>query len=84
MTDQYVRPKWGTYKVATRYSGISTRLLQVHVAEGNIRSALVKKPGSERGVRLIDLDSLDAFIEQGIGAKVDLEMNRNRKGASAQ
>lgn len=84
MSETAIKPKWGTYKVATRYSGISTRLLQVHVAEGNIRSALVKKPGSERGVRLIDLDSLDAFIEQGIGAKVDLEMNRNRKGASAQ
>ncbi len=84
MTDQYVRPKWGNKKVAVRHSGFSPRLLDSHIAEGNIRSSLVARPGCKRGIRLIDLDSLDAFIEQGIGAKVDLEMNRNRKGASAR
>ncbi len=84
MTDQLVRPKWANLKVAEKYSGLSTRILQVYVAEELVRSSLVKKPGCGRGVRLIDLDSLDAFIEQGIGAKVELEMNANRKGASAR
>ena len=76
---QQVRPKWAGLKASKQYSGFSIRLLQAYIADGLIRSSLVKKPGCGRGVRLIDLDSLDAFIERGIGEKVNLEMNEKRK-----
>lgn len=75
---QTIRPKWAGLKVARQYSGFSIRLLQAYIADDLIRSSLVKKPGCGRGVRLIDLDSLDAFIERGIGEKVNLEMNEKR------
>ena len=84
MSQKALKSKWGTYKGAKEYSGISIPVLEVYVKNNLVRSSLVARPGCKRGIRLIDLDSLDAFIEQGIGAKVDLEMNRNRKGASAR
>ena len=71
-----VRPRWGKKAVASRYSGLSVRLLDDLVAREIVRSSLVRQPGCARGVRLIDLDSLDQFIEKGIGQTTDLEMNR--------
>jgi hypothetical protein len=84
MSQQALKSKWGTYKVSNKYSGISIPVLEVYVRENLVRSSLVTRPGCKRGIRLIDLESLDAFIEKGIGAKVELEMNANRKGASAR
>ena len=69
-------PRWGTYQQSRRHSGLSARLLQDFVRDGLVRSSLVKKPGTQRGVRLIDLRSLDEFIELGVGGKVDLAMNK--------
>lgn len=76
-----IRPRWGKKPQAARYSGLSVRLLDDLVSRGHVRSSLVRQPGCKRGTRLIDFDSLDAFIEAGIGDKVDLEMNRNREAA---
>lgn len=72
--------RWATYKQAARYSGLSTRLLQDFVKDGLISSSLVRKPGAGRGVRLIDLHSLDEFIEQGLHFKAELAMNRRPRG----
>ena len=78
------RPRWGNYWQAHLHSGLSTRLLQDYVSDELIRSSIVRKPGAKRGVRLIDLNSLDEFIERGVGAKCDLEMNaRSNKGGNA-
>lgn len=50
---------------------------------GLIRSSVVRKPGSRRGVRLLDLQSLDEFIERGVGGKNELKMNhKGRKGGA--
>ena len=76
MVEQQLRPRWGKKTMAARYSGLSTRLLDDLVARDIVRSSLVRQPGCARGVRLIDLDSLDYYIERGIGQKTDLEMNR--------
>jgi len=73
-------PRWGQYKQARIHSGLSIRLLQDFVSNNLIRSSVVTKPGAKRGVRLIDLHSLDEFIERGVGQKTELEMNVNRKG----
>ena len=71
-------PRWGNYKQARVHSGLSIRLLQDFVKDSLIRSSVVTKPGAKRGVRLIDLHSLDELIERGIGAKTELVMNLNR------
>jgi hypothetical protein len=75
-------PRWGHYKRAELHSGLSTRLLQDYVRLGLIRSSVVTRPGAKRGVRLIDLHSLDEFIEAGIGKKTELAMNAGRKGGN--
>lgn len=82
MSKATIRPKWANYASASKYSGLSVRLLQLLVAENQIVSSLPRRDGAKRGVRLVDLDSLDDYIRRGIGAKTDLEMNRNREGAS--
>lgn len=79
MHQHEITPRWGNYKTASRHSGLSIRLLQDYVKDCLIRSSVVSKPGANRGVRLIDLNSLDALIEAGIGAKTELAMNINRK-----
>jgi hypothetical protein len=73
-------PRWGNYKQARDHSGLSIRLLQDFVKARLIRSSVVIKPGATRGVRLIDLHSLDEYIERGVEAKVDLAMNLKRGG----
>ena len=78
MTEETINPKWANLRVATKYSGISIRVLQTYIAGGLIRSALVKKPGCERGVRIIDLASLDELIEASIGQRVELKMNERK------
>ena len=75
-------PRWGNYKQAQVHTGLSTRLLQDYVKVGLIRSSVVTKPGSQRGVRLIDLHSLDEFIEAGVGKPpTSLAMNLNRNSS---
>jgi len=74
-----VTPKWFTYDAAQGYSGIGARTLQTFVKKGYIRSSNCCAPGSTRGRRLIDRESLDAFIEAGVGAPAtSLAMNTGR------
>jgi hypothetical protein len=61
--------RWATLKDAATYCGLSTRTLQELIRDEFIVSTLVKRPNATRGRRLIDLRSLDAWIEQGIGDK---------------
>jgi hypothetical protein len=61
---------------ASRYSGLSVSLLEILIRRGIIKSALVSQPGSKRGARLINVASLDDYIESGVGKSADLEMNR--------
>jgi hypothetical protein len=68
-------PGWGNYKQARNYSGMSIRLLQDFVSSKLIRSSVVMKPGARRGVRLIDLRSLEKFIAAGVGKTSDIAMN---------
>ncbi|RYD71423.1 MAG: hypothetical protein EOP84_24900 [Verrucomicrobiaceae bacterium] len=73
-------PRWGTYKQASKHSGLSVRHLQNLVREDLIRSSVVTKPGAKRGVRLLDLRSLDEFIEAGVGRPpMELAMNLHRQ-----
>jgi hypothetical protein len=81
-----ITPRWAPYPDAARYSGLSTRLLEDLVKDDLVTSALVRRPGCARGVRLIDLRSLDSYIENGIGGKSDmsvLQRGSQEKGGNA-
>lgn len=58
--------RWATLRQASRYCGLSERHLQNLISEGLIASSLVKRPDASRGRRLVDLRSLDAWIENGL------------------
>jgi hypothetical protein len=61
-----ISPRWATLKQAASYSGLSDRHLYTLIGDGLIRSSLVKRPNASRGRRLVDLYSLDAWIETGL------------------
>jgi hypothetical protein len=75
MAKQTIAPRWLTLTQATVYSGLGTRALQNHIRAGFIRSSNACAPGAIRGRRLIDRESLDAFIEAGVGKISELAMN---------
>jgi hypothetical protein len=58
--------RWATLRQASRYCGLSERHLQNLISEELIASSLVKRPDASRGRRLVDLRSLDAWIENGL------------------
>ena len=75
-----ITPRWLTYESASKYSGLGPRTLQNHINAGILRSSNACAPGNSRGRRLIDRESLDSFIEAGVGkAPTTLAMNLNKK-----
>ena len=73
--------RWATIPGASRYSGLGDRVIENAAASGVLRSSLVRSfPGAKRGRRLIDLRSLDEWIESGIGGKAEVPyLVRDRK-----
>jgi hypothetical protein len=57
------KPEWLRVAEAVRIYGIGRSSLYVLVAEGKIRSAVIRRRNALRGTRLINCDSLAAFIE---------------------
>jgi hypothetical protein len=74
------RPKWLTYQTAPRYCGLCARTLQNYEKAGLIRVANVIMPGSKRGRKLIDRESLDEFIEANIGKKTMVPICQKKGG----
>jgi hypothetical protein len=72
-------PRWLTLKGAAIYSGLSEGTIRNYINANLIISHNVVMPGASRGRRLVDRESLDAFIEQCIGGKSDIAMNRDRQ-----
>lgn len=58
-----LRPEWVRIPDAVRYSGVSRSLLYELIGSGQIVSKVLRKPGHIRGIRLISVRSLDAFID---------------------
>jgi hypothetical protein len=72
--------KWLTFQAAAKYVGVSVRTLQNWEKAESFRTANVIVPGSTRGRRLIDRESLDEFIEGFVGApKAVLAVNAGRE-----
>jgi len=72
---QYIQPGWFTFEGASAYCGLSVSTIQMIVSRNLVISSNVRMPGNTRGRRLIKRESLDAFIEQGIGQVTELRMN---------
>lgn len=62
-------PRWLTYQTAPKYCGLSARTLLNYEIAGLIKVANVIQPGSTRGRKLIDRESLDRLIEESFGKK---------------
>ena len=58
--------RWAPLSRAAEYSGLSERYLQTLISDGHIRSSLLRRPNAHRGRRLVDLLSLDEWIEKGL------------------
>jgi hypothetical protein len=60
-----INPRWLRIPAAIKYSGISRSRLFRLIHDGEIQSAcLQERPGTKRGVRLIDRLSLDLLLER--------------------
>src|SRR5215469_12978640 len=57
-------PRWLRVPGAVKYSGLSRSKLYELLSNGSIRSICVRsQEGAQRGVRLIDRESIDSFME---------------------
>lgn len=62
-----LEPRWATLEGASIYSGLSRQYLYQIANNGSIRTALVKaQPKNTRGRRLVDLRSLNVWIESWV------------------
>jgi len=58
-----LKPEWLRLPDASRMSGIGRSSLYILIKEGKIKSVCLRKRNSIRGIRLVNADSLSAFIE---------------------
>jgi hypothetical protein len=58
-----MRPAWFRIPDACAVSGIGRSLLYRHLADGSIKSVCLRDRNKVRGIRLVNADSLFAFIE---------------------
>ena len=59
-----LNPRWLRIPAAVKYSGLSRSRLYELLSEGKIRSICVKsQKWAQRGIRLIDRESIDSFLE---------------------
>jgi hypothetical protein len=57
-------PRWLRIPGAVKYSGLGRSKLYELLSEGRIRSICVRSQiGAQRGVRLVDRESIDSFME---------------------
>ena len=57
------QPKWLRVPDACRVSGIGRSLLYQHLKAGHIKSVALRDKNKVRGIRLVNADSLNAFVE---------------------
>lgn len=64
ITTQYNGPIWGRMPgYGQRLEGLCRGELYTLLKEGSIRTKVLRKPGKERGIRLIHIPSVRAYIE---------------------
>jgi hypothetical protein len=60
---ELLRPQWFRIPDACAVSGIGRSLLYRHLSSGRIKSVCLRERNNARGIRLVNADSLFAFIE---------------------
>ncbi len=59
----HLEPKWVRIHDAVRVSGMGRSLLYQRIKEGHIRSACLRDRNKTRGIRLVNVESLNRYIE---------------------
>jgi len=77
-TELELEPRYLRISQASYVSGISRTRLFALIAEGEIKSRYLVQPGNKRGIRLVDAQSLERYIES-----FDSEGRRIRKEVTA-
>ena len=62
-----LQPRWLRIPAAVSYSGISRAKLFILLADREIKSASIRSKGKERGIRVVDRESIDRFLEARSG-----------------
>ena len=75
----YEEKRCATLGEAAHYCGLTERTIYNLIGDGLIRSSLVKRPNASRGRRLVDLHSLDGFIESYFGQVGSQLCNTNQE-----
>jgi hypothetical protein len=58
-----LNPRWLRIPAAVKYSGLSRSKLYELLSEGRVKSICLKAhKGAERGIRLLDRESIDSFM----------------------
>jgi hypothetical protein len=65
VTVEPLKPRYVRVDGAVRYSSIGRTSLYEAIKSGAITSFKLGEPGQKKAVRLIDLNSLDKFIQNG-------------------
>jgi hypothetical protein len=60
---QALTPQWLRVPASMRVSALSRNQIFAGIASGEIRSKHLRKPGAKIGVRLINFESLMAYVE---------------------
>ena len=61
-----VQPVWIPPNQAEHTHGFKRSLLYELIKNGDVESAVIRKKGSSKGIRLVNAASLDAYIRQHI------------------
>ena len=61
-----LKPEWLRVDQAIHVYGLSRSMLYELMAAGTIKSAVLKKRGNIRGIRLLSSGSLDAYLEGAV------------------
>jgi len=80
-----IQPEWARIPDAIRFSGIGRSRLYQLIDEGKIRSVCLRERKKSRGIRLIHLPALDAYISSFEGNEKGQDNgNAKRNGRARQ
>jgi hypothetical protein len=85
MKNLQIKPEWLTYPGAEVYTGLSGRTIERRVADKTLVATYIRPLGAKRGRRLISRESIDKWLESGIGESQAIPAGAvgNRKGGKA-
>ena len=66
-----LRPEWLRIPDAVRYSGIGRSSLYTLIGDQKIKSVSIRKRGAIKGIRLVSVDSIDAYLDSLAEARCD-------------